>query len=61
MLMAFRDIGPMIAWTAERLADWQSRRTSRRRLIALDDRLLKDIGISRRDAEQEYRKPFWRP
>ncbi len=60
MLTVSRDIGPMLARTAERLADWHERRTSRRRLIALDDRLLKDIGISRYDAEQEYRKPFWR-
>ncbi len=27
----------------------------------LDDRLLKDIGVSRLDAWQEFYKPFWRP
>lgn len=61
MLMASRDVGPLVARTAERLAEWRSRRASRQHLIALDDRQLKDIGISRCDAEQEYRKPFWRP
>jgi uncharacterized protein YjiS (DUF1127 family) len=32
----------------------------RRELLALDERMLKDIGISRADALQEGRKPFWR-
>jgi uncharacterized protein YjiS (DUF1127 family) len=60
MLMASRDIDPLITRTAQRLADWQSRRVSRRQLISLDDRMLKDIGISRSEAEHEYSKPFWR-
>jgi uncharacterized protein YjiS (DUF1127 family) len=33
----------------------------RRALLALDERMLKDIGISRTDALQEGNKPFWRP
>jgi uncharacterized protein YjiS (DUF1127 family) len=33
----------------------------RQALMALDDRLLKDIGVSRADAEREANKPFWRP
>lgn len=32
----------------------------RRALLALDDVMLKDIGISRADALQEGHKPFWR-
>ncbi|MDA1324273.1 MAG: DUF1127 domain-containing protein [Proteobacteria bacterium] len=60
MLMVSRDIGPLVARSAERLADWQDRRIGRRHLMGLDDRQLKDIGISRCDAENEYRKPFWR-
>lgn len=60
MLMASRDIGPIVSRTVERLADWQMRRQGRQHLAALDDRQLKDIGISRCDAEQEFRKPFWR-
>lgn len=31
----------------------------RRRLLALDDDLLKDIGLSRADAEKEGRRGFW--
>lgn len=60
MLMASRDIAPLIARTTARLEDWRTVRAGRRQLMALDDRLLKDIGISRCDAEHEFRKPFWR-
>jgi uncharacterized protein YjiS (DUF1127 family) len=31
----------------------------RRRLLELDDHLLKDIGLSRADVELEYSKSFW--
>lgn len=36
------------------------RRKQRQALMGLDDYLLKDIGISRSEAEQEVSKPFWR-
>lgn len=45
---------------ADILAAWQARLDSRRHLLELDDRLLRDIGISRYDAEREAAKPFWR-
>ncbi|WP_374383843.1 DUF1127 domain-containing protein [Dongia sp.] len=32
----------------------------RRALEALDDRLLKDIGLTRCDVEAEVSRPFWR-
>jgi uncharacterized protein YjiS (DUF1127 family) len=35
----------------------QRQRTS---LAQLDDRMLRDMGISRLEAERESRKPFWR-
>ncbi|KAA3628906.1 MAG: DUF1127 domain-containing protein [Proteobacteria bacterium] len=38
---------------------WQARARQRRDLLDLDDRLLRDIGINRADAEREARKPFW--
>ncbi len=31
----------------------------RRQLMGLDDRALKDIGVSRADAELEWSRPFW--
>lgn len=35
------------------------RSSQRRALARLDDRLLRDVGLSRDDAEVEARKPFW--
>jgi uncharacterized protein YjiS (DUF1127 family) len=40
---------------------WSQRSRQRAELSSLDDRLLRDIGLSRYDAEWEARKPFWRP
>lgn len=46
------------------LIDWYQRHRQlareRRVLACLDDRLLKDIGLGRADAEQEIAKGFWR-
>jgi uncharacterized protein YjiS (DUF1127 family) len=39
---------------------WQERERQRRHLMALDNRLLSDMGLSRADAVAEYSKPFWR-
>ena len=39
---------------------WRERATTRRHLLSLDDRLLKDIGITRTQAFGEAEKPFWR-
>lgn len=38
---------------------WREVARQRRALLALNDRMLKDIGISRAEAEQEARRPFW--
>ena len=43
-----------------RIALWQQRSQGRRQLLALDDHVLRDIGISRVQAEAEAHKPFWR-
>ncbi|MCH9053466.1 MAG: DUF1127 domain-containing protein [Proteobacteria bacterium] len=45
----------------ETLSTWRQRVSQRRHLASLEDRLLKDMGISRADAEREAGKPFWRP
>ncbi|WNL38611.1 DUF1127 domain-containing protein [Halomonas sp. PAMB 3264] len=47
-----------LARLRQRLRRYQERRRSRRQLLALDDRLLKDIGISRAQARQANRKTF---
>lgn len=36
------------------------RRRQRRALAQLDDRLLRDIGVSREQAARESARPFWR-
>jgi uncharacterized protein YjiS (DUF1127 family) len=38
---------------------WQLRGQQRRALARLDDRMLRDIGLSRADVEGEVSKPFW--
>jgi len=45
----------------DRILAWHDRAEGRRRLGAFDDRMLKDIGVSRIEAMNEARKPFWRP
>jgi uncharacterized protein YjiS (DUF1127 family) len=39
--------------------EWQDRARQRRRLSELDDRMLKDIGLTRADVHREVEKPFW--
>ncbi len=39
---------------------WQERAFQRRALEQLDARMLKDIGLSSADVQNEVRKPFWR-
>ncbi len=43
------------------LLSWADRARQRRHLAGLDDRLLRDIGISRVEVEAEISRPFWRP
>ncbi len=42
------------------LKEWNRRKTGRIQLLVLDEHMLRDIGISRADAEFEARKPFWK-
>jgi uncharacterized protein YjiS (DUF1127 family) len=42
------------------LEAWERRRT-RDYLTQLDDRMLKDIGVTRVEARREASKPFWLP
>ena len=45
------------AW--QTLLTWQRRASERNRLAEMDQRLLKDMGITRADAWRETQKPFW--
>jgi uncharacterized protein YjiS (DUF1127 family) len=42
------------------LREWHRRRRDRATLAAFDDRMLRDIGVTRVDALYEINKPFWR-
>lgn len=49
------------AWdlAAPRLATWRRRARERAQLARLNDRELKDIGITRAEAQMEANKSFW--
>ena len=44
----------------EALREWRRRKNGRLELARLDERMLRDIGLTRFDAEYEINKPFWR-
>lgn len=51
----------VLARVVDRLLGWSERGRQRRHLAQLDDRLLRDIGVSRAEVEAEISRPFWRP
>jgi uncharacterized protein YjiS (DUF1127 family) len=44
----------------QRFNRWYINHRTRRQLARLPDYVLKDIGVSRTDAEQEAKKSFWK-
>jgi uncharacterized protein YjiS (DUF1127 family) len=48
-----------LTMVVEVVETWLQRRRQRKALLELSDHVLKDIGISRNQAFQEGRKPFW--
>jgi len=42
------------------LVTWQRRASSRRMLAGMDNRQLRDMGLTREQAHQESSRPFWR-
>ncbi len=55
-----RAIRGWVLRTVDILFEWSERARTRRHLMELDDRLLKDIGLTRADAMLEASKPFWK-
>jgi len=41
------------------LVEWRWRSSQREILRALDERMLKDVGLSRADIDRELQKPVW--
>lgn len=60
--IAFRLVRRLQAFAAlalSRLLRWHELSRQRRALLALNERMLKDIGITSAEAEREARRPFW--
>jgi uncharacterized protein YjiS (DUF1127 family) len=53
-------VAAVVATLAAWAMFWSERARQRRLLAALDDRMLKDIGLTRADVAAESDKPFWR-
>ncbi len=49
----------LIHQALDTLMAWHERARQRRHLAQLDDRMLKDIGLSRVDVARETAKAFW--
>ena len=58
-LGALRLAGTTLVSAVVVVLDWQRRAQERHMLMSLDQRMLRDIGVSPGDAEREARKPFW--
>ena len=58
--IAWNVAGAVVVGLPDTLNTWQRRHRMRRELLSLDDRLLRDMGLSRYDALREGRRPFWR-
>jgi uncharacterized protein YjiS (DUF1127 family) len=49
----------LLAKLRRQLAHWQQRARSRYLLQQLDDRMLRDVGLSPADVDRESAKYFW--
>jgi uncharacterized protein YjiS (DUF1127 family) len=47
-------------WVIAKAREWRRRTRERAQLAMLDDRMLRDIGLSHADREFLANKPFWR-
>jgi uncharacterized protein YjiS (DUF1127 family) len=53
-------VGRFVTAIVTRLAEWHERAEQRTHLAGMDDRMLKDIGVTSVDAVHESSKPFWK-
>jgi uncharacterized protein YjiS (DUF1127 family) len=53
-------LGDATAWAFAKVREWRRRSHERAQLAGLDDRMLRDIGLSHADREFLANKPFWR-
>ena len=57
---ARRWLKPALSRIAALLHEWLRRRRDRAELASLDERTLRDIGVTRAEICREIDKPFWR-
>jgi uncharacterized protein YjiS (DUF1127 family) len=50
----------VLARIGSEVGEWRRRLRDRGALAVMSDRSLRDIGLTRYDADREARKPFWR-
>jgi uncharacterized protein YjiS (DUF1127 family) len=55
-----RRLGGLLSGVRAALREWRRRRNGRLELARLDERTLRDIGLTRVDAEYEINRSFWR-
>jgi uncharacterized protein YjiS (DUF1127 family) len=55
-----RTAGSVTGWMSRTIGLWRTRARERRAFTMLEDRDLRDAGISRWEVERELAKPFWR-
>ena len=60
LLKGWKALYAALEGAVDTILTWHERARMRRQLLTLDDRLLKDIGITRTQAFGEAEKPFWR-
>ena len=57
---AWQSLSAAARVVADTLSEWRRRIDDRNRLAVLDDRMLRDIGLTRAEAIYLSEKPFWR-
>ena len=57
---ALAALGDATDWALAKVREWLRRSRERAQLAALDDRMLRDIGLTQADREFLANKPFWR-
>ena len=53
-------VRPILVRAVALVREWRRRARSRGELARLDDRMLRDIGVTPGEAWHEINKPFWR-
>jgi uncharacterized protein YjiS (DUF1127 family) len=53
-------LAQLVSRITDTYSTWRRRTTTRFELARLDDRMLRDIGVTHNAVEEEVSKPFWR-